>query len=82
MLWPIVDHVAALAPSREVGRRVVSCVVVSVRGGQHHPRRPDGRKHVVGADGSADDPASTIAPGRGVIIPPPAIGKAEHFRRC
>lgn len=47
---PVMQHVAALAPRREVSRRVVGRVVVSVRNRQHHPRCPDGRKHVVGSN--------------------------------
>lgn len=78
MFRPIVEHVAALAPRREVGRRVVGCVVVSVRGGQHDTGSPDSRKHVVGADGKTDDPAGTITPGLGLVVPPSAIREAEH----
>ena len=78
VLRPVVDHVAALTPSREVGRRVVGGVVVPMGGGEHHPRRSDDCEHIVDADGGVDDPPRPVAPGRGFRIPPSAVREAEH----
>ena len=56
----------------------VSRVVVAVSRGEHHPRRPDGREHVVGADGETHEPSGPITPGSRLIVPPPAIAETEH----
>ena len=78
VLRPIVEHVAALAPGREVGRRVVRGVVVPVCGGKHHPRRSNGREQLVGTNGETDDPPSPVPPGRSLLVPPPSVTEAEH----
>ena len=78
MLRPVVQHVAALAPGREVGRAVVGRVVISVAGCQDNPRRPHLAEHVGCADLDAGKHAGTIAPGRRLIVPPPPIAETEH----
>lgn len=78
MLRRIVDHVATLAPCREVGWPVVGRVMVSVPSGEDNPRRPDLAEHVSRADLDADEPAGTIAPGTHLFVPPPPVAEAEH----
>lgn len=73
MLRPVVEHVVAMAPSYEVPRAVVGCVVISMVGGEDNPRHPYLAKHVARADLDADESASTVAPGRRISVPSPFI---------
>ena len=78
MFRPIVVQMAALAESREIGSRVVTRVVVTVRCGEHHPRPPDNAEHVVGAELQPDEPSTTVTPAPGLCVPPAAITEVDH----
>ena len=78
MLRPVVDHMAALAESREVGARVVRRVVVAVGGGQEHPCCPHRLQHVVSVDRKADYLTRTIPPETGLSVPPAAIAEVPN----
>ena len=72
MLWPIVDHVAALAEGREVGICVVRGVVVPMGRRQDDPG-PTGSSQDVSFRGYSDPPAPAIAPPTSLRVPPAAI---------
>jgi hypothetical protein len=78
MLGPIVDHMAALAERGEVRSRIVAGVVVAMRGRQHHPCAAHVPKHIVGTDGNAHNPGTSVAPGADLIIPPATIPEMEY----
>ena len=78
MLGPIVDHMAALAERGEVRSRIVAGVVVAMRGRQHHPCAAHVPKHIVGTDGNAHNPGTSVAPGADLIIPLATIPEMEY----
>lgn len=73
MLWPVVDHVTALAKGREVRAGVVRCVMVAVGSRQDHPRRTDRAEHIVVAYRSADDPPCPVPPGSNLRVLPASV---------
>ena len=79
MLWPVVDHVAALAEGREVGVRVVSGVVVSMSRGRHDVRHPHPGHEIVEARRAGDRLPLLIALGAQLTVPPAAIRETVDF---
>lgn len=77
MLGPIMDHVASLAPCREVGRGVVGRVVVPVGGGQENSRHARAAEHVHRA-GEADLPASSVTPDTALRVPPSSVAEVIY----
>ena len=74
MLWPVVDHVAALAEGREIGVGVVRGVVITMGRRQHHPRPTDPTEDVSFC--TDPDPAfPPIAPPTGIRVPPATIAQ-------
>lgn len=73
MLWPVVDHVAALAEGQEVGVRLIGGVVVAMSSGQDHPGRSRSSEHVIRSEREAGHPARTIAPRAGPRVLPAAV---------
>lgn len=74
MLWLVVEHMAALTKSAEVGSAVVRRVTVEVRRGEHdtsrqrlreqRPRRP-----------AANCPTIAVPPRSCILVKPPAVAK-------
>ena len=75
MLAPVEDHVAEC---REIGRAVVSGVVVSVCGREHHPRCPHEPEHIVRPDREADGSPGTVTPGGRLLVLPAPVAQMEH----
>ena len=79
MLRPIVDHVAALAESREVGVRVVGRVVVAM-GGCKDDVGPTSTAEDIDARPDPDPAPPSIAPTAGLSIPPAAVAEVvDHL---
>lgn len=82
MLWPIVDHVAALAERREIGVRVVRGVVIPMDGSEDHPG-PAGPPEDVGICRDPDPTPLSIAPPTGIRVPPAAVAEVvDHPARA
>ena len=79
MLWPVVDHVAALAEGREIGIRVVGRIVVPVRGCKDD-MGPAGSAEDINARPGPDPAPPPIAPATGLSVPPTPVAEVvDHL---
>ena len=76
VVWPVVQHVAALAKALEVARVIVRRVMVKMRGRQHDPGRPLCKQ--IGRAGAGTAPSPAGAPAPRLRIQPTPVGQAGH----
>ena len=75
---PVMDHVAALAKGRQIGRRVVGDIVVQVRAGEadERPAMPEGFRKVCRCRQIGPNaPALAVAPRLALYVEPAPIGE-------
>lgn len=77
VLWPVMDHVTALAEGGEVTVGVVGGVVVPMRSRQDYPRSAHGGQQIDGA-GEAREPPSPVTPAASLYVPPASVAEVAH----
>jgi hypothetical protein len=78
MLWPVVQHVAALAQGGEVGARIAGRIMIEMGAGQHDAGGARETRDV--AVRLAYPPPPTIAPVQPRAIPPAPIAEMHDTR--